>query len=82
MYKLGPDNPKKHDLDKLYWNMMKALEKMSDKLGFERLNLDKYGRYKYLWIYTRAFDYKTRDQFIKYTDKVGLSQFKQNVLKR
>lgn len=82
MYELGPNNPKKLDLDKLYWNMMKALEKMSDKLGFERLNLDKYGRYKYLWIYTRAFDYKTRDQFIKYADKVGLSQFKQNVLKR
>lgn len=82
MYKLGPKNPKKLDIDKLYWNMMKALEKMSDKLGFERLNLDKYGRYKYLWIYTHAFDHMSKKEFIKLADEIGLSQFYQNVLER
>ncbi len=82
MYELGPKNPKKLDIDKLYWNMMKALEKTGDKLGFERLNLDKYGRYKYLWIYTHAFDHMSKKEFIKYADKIGLSQFEQNVLER
>lgn len=82
MYELGPKNPEKLDIDKLYWNMMKALEKSADKLGFERLNLDKYGRYKYLWIYKHAFDHMSKEEFIKYSDKIGLSQFEQNVLER
>lgn len=82
MYKLGPENPNKQDIDKLYWNMMTALEKMADKLGFERLNLDKYGRYRYLWIYKHAFDHMSRKEFIEIADEIGLSQFKQNVLKR
>lgn len=82
MYKLGPENPEKLDIDKLYWNMMKALEETGDELGFQRLNIDKYGRYKYLWICSKALKHKSKKEFIKISDKIGLSQFKQNVLKR
>jgi hypothetical protein len=82
MYNLGPDKPSKLDIDELYWNMMKALEDVADEIGIERLNLDKYGRYKYLWVFSRCLKEKSRKEMIKYSDKVGLSQFYQNPLKR
>lgn len=82
MYKLGEKNPKKLDIDKLYWNMMKAIEDVKDEIGVVNLNLDKYGRYRYLWVFKRVFDYMKKDDMIKYSDKVGWSQFYQNPLKR
>ena len=82
MYGLGEDKPNKQDIDALYWNMMKAIEEVADEIGVERLNLDKYGRYKYLWVFSRCLKEKSRKEMIKYSDKVGLSQFYQNPLKR
>lgn len=82
IYKLGPKNPKKLDIDKLYWNMMKAIEEVKDEIGVENLNLDKYGRYRYLWIFKSVWDHKKKDEMIKYSDKAGWSQFFQNPLKR
>ena len=62
--------------------MMKAIEEVADEIGVERLNLDKYERYKYLWVFSRCLKVKKRKEMIKYSDKVGLSQFYQNPLKR
>ena len=82
MYELGEKNPEKLDIDKLYWNMMKAIEEVKDEIGVVNLNLDKYGRYRYLWVFERVFDHMKKDDMVEYSDKVGWSQFYQNPLKR
>ena len=81
-YKLDSNNPVKLDIDKCYWNMMKALEELCDELEIERLNPDKYKRYNYLWVHKKCYDCVNKEYMIKYSDRVGYSQFEQNVLKR
>lgn len=81
-YKLGPKNPNKQDIDVLYWNMMKAIEEVKDEIKVSYLNIDKYERYKYLWVFDRVKEVIKQEDLIKYSDKVGLSQFYQNPLKR
>lgn len=81
-YELGEDNPLLKDIDKLYWNMMKAIENVAKSIGVERLNKDKYGRYDYLWIFKKVYDVKNKKEMIKYSDDIGYSQFYQNVKER
>ena len=61
---------------------MKALEELCDELEIERLNPDKYKRYNYLWVHKKCYDCVNKEYMIKYSDRVGYSQFEQNVLKR
>lgn len=82
MYELKESNPQKLDIDKLYWNMMKALEEMQKELEIERLYEDKYGRYKYLWVFKKCYEVKEKKQMMDYSDDVGLSQIWQNPLDR
>lgn len=82
MYKVDEKNPKLLEVDKLYWNMMKALEECMDELKFHRLEDDKYGRYKYLFVFDRVLKEKKKDELKKYSDKIGYSQFDQNPLER
>ena len=62
--------------------MMKAIEEVKDEIKVSYLNIDKYERYKYLWVFDRVKDEIKQVDLIKNSDKVGLSQFYQNPLKR
>ena len=81
-YKLNEKNPKKLDIDKLYWNMMKAIEEVKEEIDVDYVDLDKYGRYKYLWAFTRVKKALKKDDLKDYCDKVGVAQFYQNPLER
>lgn len=81
-YELGEKNPYLKEIDKKYWNMMKAIENVADKYKFKRVNPDKYGRYDYLWTFERVFDVMKKDELIKYCDDEGLSQFYQDPKER
>ena len=81
-YELGPNNARFKDIDKRYWNMMKAIENVADEIGVSRVNKDKYRRYNYLWKFDRLNDFKNKQEIMDYCDKEGLSQFNKNPLKQ
>ena len=43
-YELGKSNPYLEEIDKKYWNMMKAIEDVANELELVRVNKDKYGK--------------------------------------
>lgn len=79
-YDLGFEKPYKKDIDKLYWNMFAAIKKVAKDIGVEQLKIDKYEKFTYLWIFASTFEHMDREDFIKYSDKVGLSQYDLDVL--
>lgn len=81
-YELGKNNPYLKEIDKKYWNMMKAIEDVASEYELDRVNKDKYGRYDYLWTFKSVIKEFGKDELIKYCDKEGLSQFDQDPKER
>lgn len=81
-YNISAENPLLKDVDKLYWNLMKVIEDNQEELEVQRLENDKFGRYKYLFVFNKYLEVENKKDLMTYCDKNGYSQFYQDVQNR